>query len=91
MAVAWRAAHDRLATYGENRSDGGSKPGDVGIPIFRKMKSSCGEEVRDAGQIGPALQCAREAIAETNKCPVVKIWIDPNDHAPRAKAQTMYR
>jgi thiamine pyrophosphate-dependent acetolactate synthase large subunit-like protein len=50
-----------------------------------------GEEVREAGEIGPALRRDREAIARTGKCAVVNVWIDPGEYAPGTKAQTMYK
>ena len=55
------------------------------------MIGGYGEEVREAGQIGPALRRGREAIAKTGKCAVLNVWVDPNQYAPGTKAQTMYK
>ncbi len=83
--------YGQIAKYGENRGDIGNKLGDVEFSKFGEMIGGYGEEVREAEQIGPALQRAREAIARTGKCAVVNVWIDPNEYAPGTKAQTMYK
>ncbi|MGF1445508.1 MAG: thiamine pyrophosphate-binding protein [Pikeienuella sp.] len=83
--------YGQIAKYGENRGDVGNKLGDVPFSMFAHMIGGHGEEVRDASEIGPALQRAREAIAATGKCAVVNVWIDPNEYAPGTKAQTMYK
>ena len=83
--------YGQIAKYGENRGGVGNKLGDVEFSLFGKMIGGYGEEVREADQIAPALQRARESIASTGKCAVVNVWIDPNEYAPGTKAQTMYK
>ncbi len=83
--------YGQIAKYGENRGDIGNKLGDVPFGKFGEMIGGYGEEVREASEIQPALQRAREAIAKTGKCAVVNVWIDPNEYAPGTKAQTMYK
>lgn len=83
--------YGQITKYGENRGDVGNKLGDVEFSKFGHMIGGYGEEVREASQIQPALQRAREAIAKTGKCAVVNVWIDPNEYAPGTKAQTMYK
>ncbi len=83
--------YGQLAKYGPNRGDIGNKLGDVEFSKFGEMIGGYGEEVRDADQLQPALQRAREAIAKTGKCAVVNVWIDPNEYAPGTKRQTMYK
>ncbi len=55
------------------------------------MLGGYGEEVRDPGQIGPALRRAREAVRSTRRCAVINVWVDPSEYAPGTKAQTMYK
>jgi len=83
--------YGQLAKYGPNRGDIGNKLGDVEFSKFGEMIGGYGEEVREADQLQPALQRAREAIAKTGKCAVVNVWIDPNEYAPGTKRQTMYK
>ena len=83
--------YGQIAKYGPNRGDIGNKLGDVEFSRFGEMIGGYGEEVREPGQIGPALRRAREAIAATGKCAVVNVWIDPNEYAPGTKRQTMYK
>ncbi len=83
--------YGQLAKYGPNRGDIGNKLGDVEFSKFGEIIGGYGEEVREADQIQPALQRAREAIAKTGKCAVVNVWIDPNEYAPGTKRQTMYK
>lgn len=83
--------YGQITKYGPNRGDIGNKLGDVEFSKFGEMIGGYGEEVREADQIAPALQRAREAIAKTGKCAVVNVWIDPNEYAPGTKAQTMYK
>ncbi len=83
--------YGQITKYGPNRGDIGNKLGDVEFSKFGEMIGGYGEEVREADQIAPALQRAREAIARTGKCAVVNVWIDPNEYAPGTKAQTMYK
>ena len=81
----------QITKYGENRGDIGNKLGDVEFGKFGEMLGGYGEEVRDPNELQPALQRAREAIAQTGKCAVVNVWIDPNEFAPGTKRQTMYK
>ncbi len=83
--------YGQIAKYGENRGDIGNKLGDIEFSKFAQMIGGHGEEVREAKDIQPALQRAREAIASTGKCAVVNVWIDPREYAPGTKAQTMYK
>ncbi len=83
--------YGQIAKYGPNRGDIGNKLGDVDMSMFGKMIGGYGEDVREADQILPAMERAREAIAKTGKCAVVNVWIDPNEYAPGTKAQTMYK
>ncbi|MCY4542388.1 MAG: thiamine pyrophosphate-binding protein [Rhodobacteraceae bacterium] len=83
--------YGQIAKYGKNRGDIGNKLGDVEFSIFGEMIGGHGEEVRQASELQPALQRAREAIARTGKCAVVNVWIDPNEYAPGTKRQTMYK
>ena len=69
--------YGQIAKYGENRGDIGNKLGDIEFSQFARMIGGHGEEVREAKDIQPALQRAREAIATTGKCAVVNVWIDP--------------
>ena len=55
------------------------------------MIGGYGKEVAEASQIQLAMQRARNAIAKTGKCAVVNIWVDLNEYALSAKAQTMYK
>ena len=83
--------YGQLSKYGEERGDVGNKLGDVPFSKFGDMIGGYGEEVTEAGQIQPAMQRAREAIAKTGKCAVVNVWVDPNEYAPGTNAQTMYK
>ncbi len=83
--------YGQLAKYGAERGDVGNKLGDIPFGRFGEMIGGYGEEVREASQIQPALQRAREAIAKTGKCAVVNVWVNPDEYAPGTKAQTMYK
>ncbi len=83
--------YGQITKYGQNRGDIGNKLGDVPFGKFGEMIGGYGEEVREASELQPALQRAREAIHKTGKCAVVNVWIDPNEYAPGTKAQTMYK
>ncbi len=83
--------YGQLSKYGEQRGSIGNKLGDVPFGKFAEMLGGYGEEVRDAGEIAPALQRAREAVQRDGKSAVVNIWVDPNEYAPGTKAQTMYK
>ena len=58
---------------------------------FAEMLGGYGEEVREAGEIAPALQRAREAVRSSGKSAVVNIWVDPKEYAPGTRRQTMYK
>ncbi len=83
--------YGQIAKYGEQRGNIGNKLGDIPFSMFGEMIGGYGEEVREANEIQPALQRAREAIAKTGKCAVVNVWVDPDEYAPGTKAQTMYK
>lgn len=83
--------YGQIAKYGPNRGDIGNKLGDVQFSKFAHMLGNHGEEVREASEIAPALQRAREAIHRTGRSAVVNIWVDPNEYAPGTKNQTMYK
>jgi len=83
--------YGQIAKYGEQRGNVGNKLGDIPFSMFGEMIGGYGEEVREASEIQPALQRAREAIAKTGKCAVVNVWVDPDEYAPGTKAQTMYK
>ena len=83
--------YGQLSKYGEQRGSIGNKLGDVPFGKFAEMLGGYGEEVRDAGEIAPALRRAREAVQRDGKSAVVNIWVDPNEYAPGTKAQTMYK
>ncbi len=83
--------YGQITKYGQNRGDVGNKLGDVPFGKFGEMIGGCGEEVKEASELQPALQRAREAIHRTGRCAVVNVWIDPNEYAPGTKAQTMYK
>jgi acetolactate synthase-1/2/3 large subunit len=51
------------------------------------MLGGYGEEVREASQIRPALERARES----GKAALINVWIDPNAYAPGTMNQTMYK
>ena len=48
------------------------------------------EEVREPGQIRPAIERAREAV-QNGKPALVNIWVDIDVWAPGTKNQTMYK
>ncbi len=83
--------YGQITKYGEERGDVGNLLGDVPFSKFAEMLGGYGEEVREASEIAPALQRAREAIAASGKSAVVNIWVDPTEYAPGTKAQTMYK
>jgi acetolactate synthase-1/2/3 large subunit len=83
--------YGQIAKYGEQRGDIGNKLGDVEFSKFAQMLGGYGEEVREADQIQPALQRAREAVKSSGRSAVVNVWIDPNEYAPGTKNQTMYK
>ena len=81
----------QITKYGEQRGNVGNLLGDVPFSKFAEMLGGYGEEVRQAGEIAPALRRAREAVKSSGKSAVVNIWVDPNEYAPGTKAQTMYK
>ena len=83
--------YGQIAKYGKERGDVGNLLGDVPFSQFAHMLGGHGEEVREAGEIAPALQRAREAVKSTGKSAVVNVWVDPNEYAPGTKNQTMYK
>jgi acetolactate synthase-1/2/3 large subunit len=83
--------YGQITKYGEERGSVGNLLGDVPFSKFAQMLGGYGEDVRDADQIAPALQRAREAIARDGRSAVVNIWVDPREYAPGTKAQTMYK
>ena len=83
--------YGQIAKYGEQRGNIGNKLGDVPFSKFAQMLGGYGEEVRDPGQIGPALRRARDEVRSRGKSAVVNIWVDPDEYAPGTKSQTMYK
>jgi acetolactate synthase-1/2/3 large subunit len=83
--------YGQLAKYGQERGDIGNKLGDVPFSKFAEMLGGYGEEVREPGEIAPALQRAREEVQARGRSAVINIWVDPNEYAPGTKAQTMYK
>jgi acetolactate synthase-1/2/3 large subunit len=83
--------YGQISKYGEERGGVGNLLGDIPFSKFAEMLGGYGEEVREAGQIAPALQRAREAIAGSGRSAVVNIWVDPKEYAPGTKNQTMYK
>ncbi len=86
-----QSRYGQVAKYGEQRGNVGNKLGDVPYGTFGQMLGGYGEEVRDPGEIGPALRRAREAVRRDGKSAVINIWVDPDEYAPGTKAQTMYK
>ena len=83
--------YGQISKYGEQRGNVGNKLGDVPFSRFAEMLGGHGEEVREPGDVGPALRRAREAVQRDGRSAVVNIWVDPNEYAPGTKAQTMYK
>jgi acetolactate synthase-1/2/3 large subunit len=83
--------YGQLAKYGEQRGNVGNLLGDVPFGKFAEMLGGYGEEVRDPGQVAPALRRAREAVQKSGRSAVINIWVDPREYAPGTKAQTMYK
>ncbi len=83
--------YGQIAKYGAQRGDVGNLLGDVPFSKFAEMLGGYGEEVREAGDIAPALKRAREAVKSTGRSAVVNIWVDPKEYAPGTKNQTMYK
>jgi acetolactate synthase I/II/III large subunit len=83
--------YGQLAKYGEQRGNVANKLGDVPFSRFAEMLGGYGEEVREPGEIGPALRRGREEVRSRGRSAVINIWVDPNEYAPGTKAQTMYK
>ena len=83
--------YGQITKYGEERGGVGNLLGDVPFSKFAEMLGGHGEEVREAGEIAPALQRAREAVRSSGKSAVVNIWVDPKEYAPGTRRQTMYK
>ncbi|MCY4451607.1 MAG: thiamine pyrophosphate-binding protein [Immundisolibacterales bacterium] len=83
--------YGQITKYGEERGGVGNLLGDVPFSKFAQMLGGHGEEVHEAGEIGPALQRAREAVRSSGKSAVVNIWVDPKEYAPGTRRQTMYK
>ena len=79
--------YGQLQKYGSERGEVGNYLGDVNFDLFAKMLDGYGEEVREPGEIGPALQRARES----GKPSLINVWIDPEAFAPGTLNQTMYK
>ncbi|AXK31630.1 acetolactate synthase [Streptomyces armeniacus] len=79
--------YGQKAKYGEERERLGNTLGDVPYDEFARMLGGHGEEVREPGQIRPALERARES----GKPSLVNVWIDPDAYAPGTMNQTMYK
>jgi acetolactate synthase-1/2/3 large subunit len=77
----------QIAKYGRQRGDVGNKLGDVAFDQFAKMLGGYGEEVREPGDIQPALRRARAS----GKPALINVWIDPEAYAPGTMNQTMYK
>jgi acetolactate synthase I/II/III large subunit len=79
--------YGQIQKYGPERGDVGNKLGDVHYDRFAQMLGGYGEEVREPGQIRPALERARES----GKPALINVWIDQNAFAPGTMNQTMYK
>jgi acetolactate synthase I/II/III large subunit len=79
--------YGQIQKYGEDRGDVGNKLGDVPYDKFAEILGGYGEEVREPGQIRPALERARES----GKPALINVWIDQNAFAPGTMNQTMYK
>lgn len=83
--------YGQISKYGEVRGDVGNLLGDVPFSKFAEMLGGYGEEVREAKDIAPALQRAREEVKSRGKSAVINIWVDPREYAPGTRNQTMYK
>jgi len=82
--------YGQIAKYGPERGNVGNKLGDVPFGRFAEILGGHGEEVREPGDIRPALERAREAVASGVPA-LVNIWVNPNVYAPGTMNQTMYK
>jgi acetolactate synthase-1/2/3 large subunit len=83
--------YGQIAKYGTERGNIGNLLGDIPYGKFAEMLGGFGEEVRDPGEVAPALRRAREAVTKTRRSAVINIWVDPSVYAPGTMAQTMYK
>ena len=67
--------------YGEEKGNVGNILGDVPFDEFAKVFGGHGESVREAKDIQPALQRAREAVKAGTPA-IVNIWVDKEEYAP---------
>jgi acetolactate synthase-1/2/3 large subunit len=79
--------YGQIQKYGAERGEVGNKLGDVKYDLFAKMLGGHGEEVREPGDIAPALRRARES----GKPSLINVWVDPDAFAPGTMNQTMYK
>ncbi|RKT87884.1 acetolactate synthase-1/2/3 large subunit [Saccharopolyspora antimicrobica] len=79
--------YGQIAKYGADRGRIGNTLGDVEYSKFAQMLGGYGEEVREPGEIGPALRRARES----GKPSLINVWVDPDVYAPGTMNQTMYK
>jgi acetolactate synthase-1/2/3 large subunit len=82
--------YGQIAKYGAQRGNVGNKLGDVPFGKFAEMLGGHGEEVREVGEIRPALMRAREAV-QSGIPALVNIWVNPDVYAPGTMNQTMYK
>jgi acetolactate synthase I/II/III large subunit len=80
----------QIMKYGEERGDVGNRLGDVPFDKFAQILGGYGEEVREPGQIRPALERAREAVGSGTPA-LINIWVDIDVWAPGTRNQTMYK
>ena len=80
----------QIMKYGEEKGNVGNILGDVDFDEFAKVLGGHGECVREAKDIQPALQRAREAVKSGTPA-LVNIWVDKEEFAPGTKNQTMYK
>ena len=80
----------QIMKYGEEKGNVGNILGDVNFDEFAKILGGHGESVREAKDIQPALQRAREAV-KSGIPAIVNIWVDKEEFAPGTKNQTMYK
>ena len=80
----------QIMKYGEEKGNVGNILGDVPFDEFAKVFGGHGESVREAKDIQPALQRAREAVKAGTPA-IVNIWVDKEEYAPGTKNQTMYK
>ena len=80
----------QIMKYGEEKGNVGNILGDVNFDEFAKIFGGHGEAVREAKDIQPALQRAREAV-KSGIPAIVNIWVDKEEFAPGTKNQTMYK